>query len=200
MRFSIGAEQAKAKEYHDIEAQIKTARDNGDTYELGELKDKREQAQAAYWNARKGREDMLERYSAHKEEQTQAAFQEQIQHFQTEIPNLIPDFDDKVASSIRDFALAEGINESLLDGVVDPVVVKFIDDYRRLKSGVSKGTAKRKAAPVKKAVPTKKAPAASKKRADAEKMTKARAFKDGASVDDQMAFLRNHASKSLSNL
>ena len=195
-----GAEQARAKEYHDIEAQIKKARDDGDTYELGELKDKREQAQAAYWQARKGREDMLERYNAHKEEQTNSAFAVQIEHFQQEIPNLIPDFNEKVAADIRDFAIAEGINASLLDGVVDPVVVKFIDDYRRLKSGVNKGTAKRKAVPAKKAVPTKKAPAASKRKADAEQMTKARAFKEGATADDQMAFLRNHASKSLSNL
>ena len=38
-------EQAAQKEYHELEAQIKKARDDGDTYELGELKDKREQAQ-----------------------------------------------------------------------------------------------------------------------------------------------------------
>ena len=34
-------ENAYAKQYHDFEAQIEKARANGDTYELGELKDKR---------------------------------------------------------------------------------------------------------------------------------------------------------------
>ena len=195
-----GAEQAKAKEYHDIEAKIKEARDNGDTYELGELKDKREQVQQEYWNARRQREDMLNQYNKHKEDQTQAAFQDQMQYFQQEIPNLIPDFNDKVAGDIREFAITEGISESLLDGVVDPVVVKFIDDYRRLKTGVNKGKAKRKAVPSKKAIPTKKAPPASKKKADKETMVKARAFKENASQDDQMAFLRQHASKTLNKL
>jgi hypothetical protein len=52
-------EQKLAKEYHDIEGQIKEARDSGDTYELGELKDKREQAQQKYWSARNTRENLL---------------------------------------------------------------------------------------------------------------------------------------------
>ena len=52
-------EQEAAKAYHDIEAQIKKARDDGDTFELGELKDKREQAQAKYWEAKNSRESLL---------------------------------------------------------------------------------------------------------------------------------------------
>ena len=62
---------------------------------------------------------------------------------------------------------------------------------------MSKGTAKRKKAPTKKAVPTKKAKAPAKKKADAEKMVKARAMKADASQEDQMAFLRQHASRTL---
>ena len=46
-------------------------------------------------------------------------------------------------------------------------------------------------------LPTKKAKTATKKKADAEQMRKARAFKEDASSDDQMAFLRDYASKSL---
>ena len=192
-----GAEEGFAKEYHEVEAAIKKARDDGDTYELGELKDKREQVQAKYWGARKQREGMLEAVDKHKAEQAEASMAESLKHFSETIPSLIPDFDDKVATSIREFALEEGIAEGLLDSVVDPVIVKFIDDYRRLKQGVSKGAAKRKAVATKKALPTKKAPPASKKKADKEKMQKARAFKEGASADDQMDFLRSYASKSL---
>lgn len=192
-----GAEQGFAKEYHDIEKKIQEARDNGDTYELGELKDKREQAQAKYWGARRQREGLLETVGKQKEELHQKQFQEQIAHFQEIIPTMIPDFDEKVATSIRDFAMEEGIAEGLLNEIVDPNIVKFIDDYRRLKQGVSKGAAKRKAVPAKKALPTKKAKPASKKAADKAAMTKARAFKENASESDQMDFLRAHASKSL---
>ena len=85
-----------------------------------------------------------------------------------------------------------------MNAIVDPTIVKFIDDYRRLKQGVSKGAAKRKAAPAKKAIPTKKAKSPTKKKQDAEAMRKARAFKEDASQEDQMAFLRDFANKSLS--
>ena len=190
-------EQNLAKAYHDIEAQIKKAREDGDTFELGELKDKREQAQQEYWKARQQREGLMQAVEAQKVKQQEEILTQQLEVFQETIPSLIPDFDDKVALDIRDFALEHGIAENLLNSVVDPNVVKFIDDYRRLKQGVSKGKAKRKAVPAKKALPTKKAKPSTKKKQDQEKMTKARAFKDGASEDDQMAFLRNYASKSL---
>ena len=130
---------------------------------------------------------LIRRYSGKK----------QIQHFQEEIPNLIPDFNESVAKNIREFAIEEGINPDILDQITDPVIVKFVDDYRRLKQGVTQGAAKRKAAPRRKAVPTKKSPPASKKAADKAKMTKARAFREDASEDDQMDFLRGLASKSL---
>ena len=191
------AEQAFSKQYHDLEAKIAKARADGDTYELGELKDKREQAQKSYWAARQRREQLTEHFSKQKQEQQQKVFEQQLHEFHEKIPEMIPDFDEKVASDIRDFAIAEGIDTTLLDSVVDPAVVKFIDDYRRLKSGVKKGVAKRKAVPAKKAVPTKKAPPARKKAADKAKMVKARAFKEDASQEDQMDFLRQYASKSL---
>ena len=190
-------EQTFAKDYHEVEAAIKTARDNGDTFEVNELKDKREIAQQKYWGARRQREGLIANVQKQKQDAQQAQFSEQIQHFQQTIPDIIPDFSEDVANKIREFALEEGIAEGLLDTVVDPNIVKFIDDYRRLKQGVTKGTAKRKAAPARKALPTKKAPAAKKKAADKAKMTKARAMKEGASAEDQMDFLRDYASKSL---
>ena len=190
-------ENSHAKRYHDLEKKIQEARDSGDTYELPELKDKREQAQQNYWRARKQREGLLENVTKQKQEYEAAQFQEQLNTFQEVIPTLISDFDEKVAGEIRDFAIENGISEGLLDSVVDPHVVKFIDDFRRLKQGVKKGVAKRKAVPAKKALPTKKAPPAKKKAADKEKMVKARAFREDASPEDQMDFLRQHASKTL---
>ena len=193
-------EQAFAKEYHEIEKQIETARDNGDTYEVNELKDKRELAQQKYWNARRQREGLLEAVEQQKQQVQAQQWEKEMEHFAAAIPDMIPDFNEQVALDIRKFAIDEGINPDVLDQITDPQIVKFVDDYRRLKQGVSKGTAKRKAAPAKKAVPTKKAKAPSKKKADAAKMVKARAMKEDASQEDQMAFLRQHASRTLSNL
>jgi len=189
-------EQKMAKEYHDIETKIKEARDSGDTFELSELKDKREQAQQNYWTARNTRENLLKTVEEQKVKANEEKFAEQMKHFQQKIPEMIPDFSEKVAVEIREFALEHGIADELLNAVVDPGVVKFIDDYRRLKKGITKGAAKRKVTPTKK-VPTKKPVAVNKKAVDKENMVKARAFKEGASNDDQMDYLRQYASKSL---
>jgi hypothetical protein len=189
-------EQKLAKEYHDIEAKIKEARENGDTYEVGELKDKREISQSKYWEARNSRESLLKTVEEQKVKLTEEKFAEQIKHFQKVIPEIIPDFNEKLAVEIRDFALENGVSNELLNQIVDPNVVKFIDDYRRLKAGITKGAAKRKEVVTKK-VPTKKPVSATKKAVDKEKMIKARAFKEGASEDDQMNFLKQYASKSL---
>ena len=190
-------EQYYAKQYHDIEAKIEQARKDGDTYEVNELKDKREQAQKGFHNAKQRREGMMAEIQKQNEARAEEQWRAQIEHFTNAIPELIPDFNDEVAQSIRQFAIDEGIDPNILDTITDPTIVKFVDDFRRLKQGVNKGAAKRKAVPAKKSVPAKKPTSAQKKKADAEKMRKARAMKENASEDDQMAFLRDYASKSL---
>ena len=190
------SEQVFAKQYADLESKIDKARADGDTYEVNELKDKREQVQKKYWDVRNRREQMTQAVQQQQQKLAQEQWEAQLKHFDEKIPEMIPDFNDEVAQSIRQFAIDEGINPNLLDEITDPVIVKFVDDYRRLKQGVTKGTAKRKNVPAKRA-PVKKAKPAAKKQQDAENMVKARAFKEDASADDQMAFLRQHASKSL---
>ena len=168
---------------------------------MGELKDKRELAQKKYWEARQQREGMVEAVAKQQAEAQQKIFNEQMEHFHKEIPNLIPDFNEKVATEIRDFALKDiGLNPAILDTITDPTIVKALNDFRILKNQVSKGTAKRKVVPAKKAVPTKKAPPAAKKQATKEAMVKARAFKENASSEDQMDFLKTLASRSLNNI
>jgi hypothetical protein len=189
-------EQALAKEYHDIESQIDQARKDGDTYEVNELKDKREQAQKNYWNARNGREQLVKQVQAQVQEQNTKQWNEQLESFNKAIPEMIPDFNEKTAVAIREFAIAEGIQPEVLDTIVDPVIVKFVDDYRRLKQGVTKGTAKRKATVVKKA-PVRKAKTRSQKEIDNETKIRQRAFSEDSSNEDQMAFLRGLANKSL---
>ena len=140
---------------------------------------------------------MLKAAEEHREKIAKETFEKEIKQFQEAIPGLIPDFNESVANKIRDFAIAEGINPAALDRITDPVIVKFVDDYRRLKQGVTKGAAKRKAAPAKKALPTKKPVSAKKKVQNQESLVKARAFKQGSSKADQDAYLRQLASKSL---
>lgn len=189
-------EQALAKEYHNIESQIDQARKDGDTYEVNELKDKREQAQKNYWNARNGREQLVKQVQAQVQEQNTKQWNEQLESFNKAIPEMIPDFNEKTATAIREFAIAEGIQPEVLDTIVDPVIVKFVDDYRRLKQGVTKGSAKRKATVVKKA-PVRKAKTRSQKEVDQETKIRQRAFAEDSSNEDQMAFLRGLANKSL---
>jgi len=189
-------EQQFAKQYHDIEAKIKEARANGDTYELSELKDKREQAQSQYWDARKKREGLVKQLESEQEKIQQKQWQEEIEHFSKTINDYVLGFNEQTATEIREFALGEGLPEELLNSITDPAVVKFVNDYRILKTGVSKGEAKRKAAPSKK-LPIKKAKSENKKSADKAAMVKARAFREDATNDDQMAFLKQLASKSL---
>ena len=190
-------EQQLAKAYHDLEAQIQKAREDGDTYELGELKDKRELAQQKYWAARRNREGLLQEAAKQYEEVQREQFQQQVNHFNEVIPSMIPDFNDDVAQNIRQFAIDEGISPDILDTITDPAIVKFVDDYRRLKQNVSKGVAKRKATPIRKAVPAKKGLPEKVKTQRREDAVRARAFDENASEADQMAWLKQHASKSL---
>jgi hypothetical protein len=189
-------EQALAKEYHDIETQIDQARKDGDTYEVNELKDKREQAQKNYWQARNGREQLVKQVQSQVQEQNTKQWNEQLEVFNKAIPDMIPDFNEKTAKAIREFAIAEGIQPEILDTIIDPVIVKFVDDYRRLKQGVTKGSVKRKNTVVKKA-PIRKVKTKSQKKLDNETKVRQRAFAKDSSNDDQMEFLRGLANKSL---
>ena len=146
-------EQALAQQYHEIEANIEKARDEGDTYEVNELKDKRETIQKKYWEARNKREGLAEVIKKQQEEQLQQQVEVLMEQFNKEIVELVPDFDPQ---PIREFALSEGIPEELLDTIMDAKVVKFIDDYHKLKQKTSSGSAKRKQAPKAKGVPTKR--------------------------------------------
>jgi len=196
----MGQEQQLSKEYHEIEAKIQKARDEGDRYELEELKDQREQAQSKYWAARKQREGLQEQLNQQKTVQAQQEWEQNMQYFGEVIQEKVPGFDEKMAQDIRDFALSAdvGLPEQLVDSIMDPDVIRVLHDYMVLKTGVTKGQAKRKAAPTKKAVPTKKAKTKQTKAEDKEKMVKARAFREDASKEDQDAFLKQYAAKSLS--
>lgn len=189
-------EQTLSKEYHEIEAQIEKARDEGDTFEVNNLKDKREQVQKKYWQARNEREQIIKTIQDQEQVQQEKEWQEQLTYFNEKIPELIPDFNEETAGAIRDFALSEGVPEEVLNAIADPIIVKFVDDYRRLKEGVTKGAAKRKTTKAKKA-PVRKAKSPTKRKQDAAEATRQRALSEDSSKEDQMAFLRGLAERSL---
>ena len=189
-------EQALAKEYHEIETLIEQARKDGDTYEVNELKDKREQSQKNYWQARNTRETLVKNVQEKVEQQSTQEWNTQLEKFNKAIPDMIPDFNEKTAVAIREFAISEGIAPAILDTIVDPVLVKFVDDYRRLKQGVSKGTAKRKATVVKKA-PIRKSKSKTQKTIDRESKIRNRALSEDSSDEEQMTFLRGLANQTL---
>ena len=192
-------EQALSKKYHDLEAQIDEARKENDTYKMGELKDEREQAQQAYWKARNQRESVVKNIQANNQKQIKENWDKQIKHFNDNINELIPDYNESTATSIREFAISEGMKPEVIDMITDPAIVKFVDDYRRLKQGVTKGTAKRKAVPAKR-VPTRKTKSANEKKNQKAADLRTRALSANSSKSDQDAFLKTLAERSLSKV
>jgi FtsZ-binding cell division protein ZapB len=193
------SEQEHAKDFHTLEEKIEKARDENDTYTLGELKDKREQIQKKYWTARKEREALQKTVNEKSQEQMQSAWNDQLKSFDEAIPTLIPGFNETVAKDIREFALNEGIKQEVLDTIIDPNIVKFVNDYRILKQGIKKGQAKRKAIPSKK-VPIRKSKPEKVKKQNAAEALRQRALSKDSSKADQDAFLKSYARQSLSNI
>ena len=192
-------EQALSKKYHDLEAQIDEARKENDTYKMGELKDEREQAQQAYWKARNQRESVVKNIQANNQKQIKENWDKQIKHFNDNINELIPDYNESTATSIREFAISEGMKPEVIDMITDPAIVKFVDDFRRLKQGVTKGTAKRKAVPAKR-IPTRKAKSVNEKKNQKAADLRTRALRSNSSKSDQDAFLKTLAERSLSKV
>jgi len=165
-------EKTLETEYASIAAQIKKARDEGDTYTARDLKDKQEEIQEKYWALRNKREEGTKKVVAQLQAKQAEEQQNMVAQFQKDIVEILPGFDDKIAKSIRKFALDEGIPEALLESVYSAKVVKFINDYRVLKTAKEAGAVKRKAAPVAKSVPTRKGTPVAKKVAAAEQQSR----------------------------
>jgi len=190
------AETALGNEYHQLSAQIEKARTEGDTYAARELKEKREEIQEKYWAVRNGREARTQKVVQQIQAKQAEEQQRLLSQFQKEIPEKIPGFDEKVAKSIREFALSEGIPAALLETVYSAQVVKFIDDYRRLKQAKETGTAKRKTAPVAKSIPQKKGTPAATAAKKAQDSVRSKVLSGQGSQADQMDFLKRISSVS----
>ena len=192
---TLTSEETKlASEYHKLNADLQKARDDGDTYTARELRDQVEEAQAKYWEVRNQRESQVKAV-AEKLRQEQAQVQQQLlEKFQEDIPTYVPDFNEKVAKDIREFALNEGLPEELLNNIYDAKVIKVLNDYRLLKTAKDKGAEKRKAAPTKKSIPVKKGKSIDEVKATKNKSMRAKVLTGEGSERDQIDFLKNISS------
>ena len=111
-------------------------------------------------------------------------FGQQVEAFKVEIKTHVPDWSEDIALKNRNFALDLGLNEQFVDTITDPVIVKVLDEYRRLKESSSKGAVKRKKAPVVKRVPTKKVSSAKTKKSNRIDDARARTKKGKATSKD----------------
>jgi len=194
---SLYGNEAKAQqEYNELSEKIVKAEEADDTYQIGELTKQRNKSQREYWEARNSRESVLKGVQEKQKEAQQSAFQDSVKKFNEEIPTLIPNWNDNVAKEVREFAIEEGLPEALVNVITDTSIIKFVYDYKNLKKGVTKGAEKRKN--IKKLkTPVKRSRPAEKVQLDREAMIKARAFKEGASKEDQDSFMKQYARKSL---
>jgi hypothetical protein len=191
------AEETKlTADYQRLTAEIDKARDEGDTYAAREAKDAREAIQEKYWKVRNGREEKTKAIASKIQEQQTLVQQELLKQYSEKITTLIPDYSDKVAKSVREFAIKEGIPEGLLEQIYDPQVVKFINDYRKLKTAKDTGEAKRKIVQTVKSIPTKKGTPISQREQAQDKSSRAKVLSGQGSNQDQLDFLKRISSVS----
>ena len=183
-------------EYHKLTADIEKAREEGDTYTARDLKEKREQVQESYWKARNSREEKTKSIAGKIQQQQVERQQEMLKAYGENISKLIPDYSDKVAKSVREFAIKEGIPEALLESIYDPTVVKFINDYRKLKTAKDTGEVKRKAAASVKSIPTKSGQPASQRVRESENNARGKVLSGQGSKQDELDFLKRISSVS----
>lgn len=145
-----------------------------------------EKAKEEYQKRKANRDSVVENMSKKIYEQQAEQFQKQVEAFNSEIKNHVSDWSEDIALKNRQFALDLGLHEQFVDTITDPIVVKVIDEYRRLKETTEKGQVKRKKAAVKR-VPTKKAASAKTKKSNKVAEARKRVSKGRGTEKDQKA-------------
>ena len=152
--------------------------------------------QEKYWKSRNKREEQAKAIASQFEAQVENERQELLKSYNERITTLVPDYSEKVAKSIREFAIQEGISEDLLGSIYDPQIVKFINDYRKLKTAKDTGAVKRKAAPMVKSVPSKKGTPKAQKEKQAATASRSKVLSGEGSRQDELDFLKRISSVS----
>jgi hypothetical protein len=161
-----------------------------DDYQASKLNNKLGKAKEEYSSRKTSRDNLLEGMSQQMGKQQEESFGKQIEHFNSVVVDLIPDWSEDVAMANRDFALSIGLDERVVDTMTDPAMVNAIDKFRRLSENSNKGTAKRKQTPVKR-VPTKKPTTAKNKKSNKIDAARKNVSKGRASEQDSKVLFDN---------
>ena len=161
-----------------------------DDFQASKLNNKLTKAKEEYSSRKTSRNNLLQGMSQQLGEQQQEQFGKQVEHFNTVVKEMIPDWSEEVALSNRNFALSIGLDERVVDTMTDPAMVNAIDKFRRLSENSDVGTAKRKKTPVKR-VPTKKPSAAKTKKSNRVDEARARTKKGKATSKDAALLFDN---------
>lgn len=172
-----------------LQAQVDKAFDEDD-FEASKLNNKLTKAKEEYASRKLSRDNLLQGMSQQLGQQQEEQFAAQVEHFNEVVPDLIPDWSEEVAMANRKFALNIGLDENMVDTIVDPMMIKAIDSFRRLSENSDKGTAKRKKTSVKR-VPTKKPVAAKNKKSNKVDAARKNVSKGRASEKDQSILFNN---------
>jgi len=178
-------ENGLAKEYSELQERHKAAKKDGDKYEADQIKDEMEEIQQKHWTARERREKVAEALQKQEASQQTEHLQKQVEKFNQEINDYVPDFNEEKATQLREFALSKGIPEEVLQTLVDAKIIGAINEFMELSEKVSKGSAKRKAKAPRRPAATKKAkPASVKNRAN--QMKTSRNIQSGEASNDDI--------------
>ena len=159
-----------------------------DDFEASKLERQFNKATKEYSQRKAKRDAMLDNMGRKVQEQQQEQFNHQVEEFHKTIPEFVPDWSDDIAQANREFALKSGLPEQLIETMVDPAVVAFVDKFRRLSETTSKGAKKRKKVPVKR-VATKKPDSKSTKKTNRIESSRQRINKGkGSEHDDKVLF------------
>jgi len=193
---NVNAELLKGEDTKDLQI-LKGLADRVDkafdenSPEANKLNRQLDKAKEEYGNRRANRDSVVEGMGKKIYEQQMEVFGQQVEAFNTEIKSHVPDWSEDIALKNRDFALGLGLNEQFVDTITDPIIVKVLDEYRRLKESSSKGAVKRKKAPVVKRVPTKKVSSAKTKKSNRVDEARARTKKGKATSKDEALLFDN---------
>ena len=144
----------------------------------------RKEAEEAY-NDLKFLNEEADAFYKNVQDQTQSQLQEAAKECVKVLSEDIPDWDNKLYTDIRNYAVSQGLDEAEVNNYVDPNVIKLLNKARLYDQGKQVATVKKKAATTKKVLRNSKAPAGDKQRksqkiADA----KARLATSGNDLDD----------------
>jgi len=191
---NVNAELLKGEDEKDLQVlkglaeKVDKAFDDDDA-DANKLNRQLEKAKEEYQNRQANRNSVVQTMGKKIYEQQMEVFGQQVETFKAEIKTHVPDWSEDIALKNRDFALGLGLHEQFVDTITDPIIVKVLDEYRRLKESSSKGAVKRKKAPVVKRVPTKKGSSAKTKKSNRIDEARARTKKGKAtSKDEELLF------------